>query len=304
MTPNDTVNGVSPIAIREASPTDPAAQPEPTAAPRAAEGAVDLPAYYINLERSTDRRDQVEALFTPLLPKLRRMNAATPADVPSDFREASIFDDPVKMRTAATANSHMKCWRAILMGDAPGAFVFEDDILPCPNVEERLSDFAGHPDRALYDFVFVNRRATLWLQILSRDLLGPDRLIPLEAALAAIGGGEVNPASDDGAKLPAIGLDGYWVTKRGAAALLHVFENFKTHHFTDWTTLSTLSARAPRAHRHPVMRHLLERKGLADLARQAGGVSAAIFRTPIVKQDNRFVSVRRFDSDAEAEPNA
>jgi glycosyl transferase family 25 len=107
-------------------------------------------AYYINLDRRTDRRAAVERQFAASKIKVERVSAITPADLtPQHFALYCpvTHDEPLAPVELACTLSHRLVMEKLLATDAKYAAVFEDDILIDPSIERVLNriDTEGMP---------------------------------------------------------------------------------------------------------------------------------------------------------------
>lgn len=271
--------------------------------------------YYINLDRSTDRRQKMEERMLPVLPGLVRIQAATPDDVPPGYRKAEALAESGvdesgvrasgwKMRTAAVGCSHMRCWQAVLDGAEEGAFVFEDDVMPLNRFKKNLEIFEKHPDRQFYDLIYINRRGYQYIRHLDNGLHDQDRFVPFETSFTTLKGSSLHPMRTDGSNLPPTGLDGYYLTKHAAETLLKVYDAFDEHFNNDWTVLSVCSVRVPRPMMPPSVNKVLFKKGLINAVRSVGSLRGGVFRTPLVQTDPQMESIRRKGADAAAAADA
>lgn len=272
--------------------------------------------YYINLDRSTDRRRKMEERMLPLFPGLTRMKAATPDDVPADYRKPEALADDnafesqnqgapgYKMRTAAVGCSHMRCWRAVLDGEEDGAFVFEDDVVPNKGFQAGLKLFEAHPDRPLFDLIYVNQRSFAYYAHLLDGLVPRGDFVTIEMAFTILRGSRMRPTDTKDGRIPPTGLDGYYVTKRAAETLLKVYDEFDEYYTNDWTVLGVTAAGLPQQYLQPKVRKVLHEAGLIDAVRKVGSVKGAFFTRPLVKLDKELPSVRLLGAEGEPAPES
>ncbi|WMT92004.1 glycosyltransferase family 25 protein [Pelagibacterium sp. H642] len=115
-----------------------------------------IPIYYINLASRTDRRDFMEEQFARLGLTATRIEAVTPADIPTE--DLARYCDETKPfyrrpNQLACSLSHEKVWRAMLDAGQPRAVVLEDDGL----LSASLPDFLANLDDVEFDLLRFER---------------------------------------------------------------------------------------------------------------------------------------------------
>lgn len=87
--------------------------------------------YYINLDRRTDRRSEMEAQFQKLALDAERISAMTPAQISEDQKTRHCDPRNWNWMTEAELScslSHLKAMEAFLATDADRALILEDDV--------------------------------------------------------------------------------------------------------------------------------------------------------------------------------
>lgn len=102
-----------------------------------------MPIYYINLASRTDRRDFMEEQFARLGLEATRIEAVTPADIPTE--DIAAYCDTTKPNylrpnQLACSMSHETAWRAMLDAGQARAVVMEDDALLSTSLPGFLAD--------------------------------------------------------------------------------------------------------------------------------------------------------------------
>ena len=105
-----------------------------------------IPVYFINLDRSPDRRAEMSQRLSALGIAFERVPAIDGRSLSSSAVDAVRIDTPGwKPLSAGEIGcflSHRECWRRIAQGDEAYGCVFEDDVL----LSSRLRDFLSGTD--------------------------------------------------------------------------------------------------------------------------------------------------------------
>lgn len=177
--------------------------------------------YLINLPRSVDRL----AAFEKNLPDFVNYNKVTAVDglknedtkvyshlVPEYFGR----NTQIKPGVFGVFCSHYKIWKKIVESDSPIAIVMEDDTKICGDREGFLDAHKILMDENL-DLLFINRKATWWLE----KLEGDQRFYSITEAVKSYA-----PYSEFPFNPSSIGSDGYVLTRRAAKKLIEFTDEY------------------------------------------------------------------------------
>lgn len=168
------------------------------------DAAMNIPAFYINIDARTDRREAMERQLAQLELKVERLSASTPGDVSAEQleRHSSAYSVPF------IGPSHMGCWhshiramRAIVESGAEWGLVLEDDVILSRRLGEVVAAFLASDEARNLDLVQLETtaRRTRVLPPVARLTTG-HQLVPYRSTL--------------------YGAAGYLISRRGAMHLL------------------------------------------------------------------------------------
>jgi glycosyl transferase, family 25 len=101
-------------------------------------------AYYINLDRRTDRREAMEARFAALGIAAERVTALTPSDITAEQRAKYCNPNSWRWKSEAELScslTHVKIMRQLIASEEPMAAIFEDDAVLAPDLGRFLAEF-------------------------------------------------------------------------------------------------------------------------------------------------------------------
>lgn len=104
-----------------------------------------MKAYFINLARRTDRRDQMQSRFDKIGLSWERIEAVTPDDISADQLARYCNPAAYKWQTQgelACSLSHVRALQRFLETDAPYGAIFEDDAVLSPSLRTFLDLFS------------------------------------------------------------------------------------------------------------------------------------------------------------------
>ncbi len=163
-----------------------------------------IPAYYINIDARTDRREAMERQLADLGLQAKRLSASTPKDVSAEEleRHSSAHSVPY------IGPSHMGCWhshiramQAIIDSNAAWGLILEDDVIVSRRLGDVIESFLASPAAQELDLVQLETtaRRTRVLPAIAR-LGSGHQLVPYRSTL--------------------YGAAGYLISRRGAMQLL------------------------------------------------------------------------------------
>jgi hypothetical protein len=236
------------------------------AAARRVAGALPSGHCFINLRRSTGRREGVRARWRALGIEAQFVDAVDGVEMSAG--EYELWCPSARREPGSVGNglSHLGAWRRLLETNEPHAFVFEDDAWPFADLAIG-ADLGGLIASCAADLLFVNERACYrwWEQ-------EPRGFRPLALALASAE-----------SEQRAIGTDGYLVTRAGARKLIDNYEQDRVFSPTDWQmVLYCLTAAEVEHLPEGFARRTLTRN--AALRKSTGAITAAVLNLPLVTQ--------------------
>lgn len=109
-----------------------------------------LPIFVVNLDRDVARRARIAALLEAhgLEARFRKavdgaaLDQARLAEVYDSARNSEVFKRPLSRPEIGCYLSHLALWSEIADGEAPGAIVFEDDIVAAPGLKAVLQSLS------------------------------------------------------------------------------------------------------------------------------------------------------------------
>ena len=197
------------------------------------EGEQDYPVYVINRTKDIERMSRFDASCRKWGINYERVEAINCADPKFDFipYEAEIgkaFYGKTNFLRGAVGCflSHVQAWRKIIEANIPGAIICEDDARFLGPIPHNLSDYDMPPDA---DLIFLNQRTATGISYSVKNQIQDSsdfKYCPIYDAIFSV----LNIFS----KIPAIGTDGYFVTRRGVKKILTIYDALHIYMEVDW----------------------------------------------------------------------
>lgn len=175
---------------------------------------------FINLDHSLDRLEVMKEKYSEFVEELLRIPAVYGRYLPL-IAGSKLVDGQIKKAELGRLGcmlSHFSCWEYIVDNSVENTLIIEDDTYP---LRPLPIDFNALDIPADYDLCFANGRMVFGLESIDTEYV---------------------TTSDAIKKFPdnhnAPGTDGYFISNRGAANLLRLFERDGFGGFIDWRLLA------------------------------------------------------------------
>ncbi|WP_419952739.1 glycosyltransferase family 25 protein [Methylobacterium sp.] len=240
---------------------------------------IDYSIYLINLDRDINRLERARERFASFDLSFERVSGVDGSKVDALTR----FFSQIPSRSLSDgelgcALSHISVWQKIASGDVDNALVLEDDAAPIRAFPLRFAELDIPED---YDLCYANNRMIYKKSTFYKDT---QKTVPVIQAML-----EFNKDS----KVQAAGLDGYFLSRKGARRLLDIIRQDRIIAPIDGQVMvvslngQDLDLLANKlARRGATFKNVVRRRAIKDTIR------AYVLTPSLVKQDDGGVSTR------------